>query len=98
MEEFLGRMRRVEVPIEDRILRRPFSDRRGRYRTSWIDIVTEGPIDDTPRALRECLSRSEEHTSQLQSQMCISYAVSCLKKKNTTHSQNHEKRSLLLTT
>src|SRR3546814_98759 len=27
--------------------------------------------------------RSEEHTSELQSLMCISYAVFCLKKKNT---------------
>src|SRR3546814_1438566 len=30
--------------------------------------------------------RSEEHTSELQSLMCISYAVFCLKKKNKTHS------------
>src|SRR3546814_496044 len=28
-------------------------------------------------------NRSEEHTSELQSLMCISYAVFCLKKKNT---------------
>src|SRR3546814_2611000 len=31
--------------------------------------------------------RSEEHTSELQSLMRISYAVFCLKKKNTTQSQ-----------
>src|SRR3546814_3582675 len=31
--------------------------------------------------------RSEEHTSELQSLMRISYAVFCLKKKNTRHSQ-----------
>src|SRR3546814_6970210 len=31
------------------------------------------------------VSRSEEHTSELQSLMRISYAVFCLKKKNTTH-------------
>src|SRR3546814_9681999 len=30
-------------------------------------------------------NRSEEHTSELQSLMRISYAVFCLKKKNTTH-------------
>src|SRR3546814_10190391 len=30
-------------------------------------------------------TRSEEHTSELQSLMRISYAVFCLKKKNTTH-------------
>src|SRR3546814_10267711 len=34
---------------------------------------------------RECLGRSEEHTSELQSLMRISYAVFCLKKKNTTY-------------
>src|SRR3546814_1305980 len=31
------------------------------------------------------LPRSEEHTSELQSLMRISYAVFCLKKKTTTH-------------
>src|SRR3546814_9391244 len=32
--------------------------------------------------------RSEEHTSELQSLMRISYAVFCLKKKNNTHKTN----------
>src|SRR3546814_9581098 len=32
--------------------------------------------------------RSEEHTSELQSLMRISYAVFCLKKKNTSHTPN----------
>src|SRR3546814_2410813 len=32
-----------------------------------------------------CRKRSEEHTSELQSLMCISYAVFCLKKKKTQH-------------
>src|SRR3546814_9824522 len=31
------------------------------------------------------VARSEEHTSELQSLMRISYAVFCLKKKNTVH-------------
>src|SRR3546814_4496974 len=37
--------------------------------------------------------RSEEHTSELQSLMRISYAVFCLKKKNKTNTMNliHEK-------
>src|SRR3546814_5398472 len=49
-------------------------------------------IDDTARpfrtrqqrarADREFVDRSEEHTSELQSLMRISYAVFCLKKKN----------------
>src|SRR3546814_7577039 len=35
--------------------------------------------------------RSEEHTSELQSLMRISYAVFCLKKKNTQYEQNIHK-------
>src|SRR3546814_9301274 len=34
-------------------------------------------------------SRSEEHTSELQSLMRISYAVFCLKKKNTSTKPHH---------
>src|SRR3546814_1763314 len=41
------------------------------------------PVPDTPQRS----SRSEEHTSELQSLMRISYAVFCLKKKN--HNQQH---------
>src|SRR3546814_5896906 len=41
------------------------------------------PVDDLGAALRldKGLGRSEEHTSELQSLMRISYAVFCLKKK-----------------
>src|SRR3546814_9015224 len=41
-------------------------------------------------------TRSEEHTSELQSLMRISYAVFCLKKKKKTRQQN--KRQYLTTT
>src|SRR3546814_6791368 len=37
---------------------------------------------------RPCAARSEEHTSELQSLMRISYAVFCLKKKNNNTTQN----------
>src|SRR3546814_6700749 len=41
---------------------------------------------------RRRLARSEEHTSELQSLMRITYAVLCLKKKiNTTISASHRK-------
>src|SRR3546814_8486755 len=36
--------------------------------------------------------RSEEHTSELQSLMRISYAVFCLKKKKTSHTNNDDTR------
>src|SRR3546814_5775529 len=40
------------------------------------------PTAEYVRMLREALPRPEEHTSELQSLMRISYAVFCLKKKN----------------
>src|SRR3546814_8853510 len=42
-----------------------------------------GPIEGEAD-LRNAYARSEEHTSELQSLMRISYAVFCLKKKNNT--------------
>src|SRR3546814_7087751 len=38
----------------------------------------------SPKLLETLLNRSEEHTSELQSLMRISYAVFCLKKKKCT--------------
>src|SRR3546814_9084576 len=51
---------------------------------------------DWPRAVHSLKCRSEEHPSELQSLMRISYAVFCLKKKKNKHdmhknSKNHEK-------
>src|SRR3546814_7265366 len=45
---------------------------------------------EAPSFFRRCLKkeRSEEHTSELQSLMRISYAVFCLKKKKSTKSQH----------
>src|SRR3546814_3720494 len=37
-------------------------------------------------------TRSEEHTSELQSLMRISYAVFCLKNKNHPHSYQHKRQ------
>src|SRR3546814_6794272 len=47
--------------------------------------IHEGNPDDGLIAIKylEALQRSEEHTSELQSLMRISYAVFCLKKKKT---------------
>src|SRR3546814_2072977 len=38
--------------------------------------------------------RSEEHTSELQSLMRISYAVFCLKQKNNTHTANTHQKNI----
>src|SRR3546814_4218908 len=43
-------------------------------------------VQATAAVLGEALNRSEEHTSELQSLMRISYAVFCLKKKTLTSS------------
>src|SRR3546814_3647201 len=40
--------------------------------------------------------RSEEHTSELQSLMRISYAVFCLKKKNNNKHNKHENKQITL--
>src|SRR3546814_5534683 len=50
-------------------------------------VRTIAPIDTVPRSIT--LARSEEHTSELQSLMRISYAVFCLKKKKKTNTQTN---------
>src|SRR3546814_2895849 len=50
---------------------------------------TGGPISPASAVQgRKAHTRSEEHTSELQSLMRISYAVFCLKKKNRKHTRN----------
>src|SRR3546814_6618570 len=46
-------------------------------------LVLVGGERGVGRRWRQCRLRSEEHTSELQSLMRISYAVFCLKKKKT---------------
>src|SRR3546814_2944659 len=60
---------------------------------------------DTPQSysiqagsLGDALNRSEEHTSELQSLMRISYAVFCLKKKKTNKTINKSHHYILTTT
>src|SRR3546814_4222232 len=47
---------------------------------------------DRLEVLRHAAGRSEEHTSELQSLMRISYAVFCLKKKNTNIQNTYKQR------
>src|SRR3546814_3112142 len=73
---------------------------RGR-RAELARLEGQGPGDrwrarqglDQAQCAQEARARSEEHTSELQSLMRISYAVFCLKKKKTqttTRTQTHE--------
>src|SRR3546814_5331352 len=52
----------------------------------------EGKVGAAPEAEALCISevRSEEHTSELQSLMRISYAVFCLKQKTTKKKRRHK--------
>src|SRR3546814_8884500 len=62
----------------------------GRKRQGGGEITQHSPGLPLGRALKTQLAllRSEEHTSELQSLMRISYAVFCLKKKKTLPTQN----------
>src|SRR3546814_4673901 len=55
-----------------------------------VDSHKELPVVDTAAAELEAtdFKRSEEHTSELQSLMRISYAVFCLKKKKITNTNS----------
>src|SRR3546814_4153898 len=55
---------------------------RSASRDAVFDLVTTQLVDHSPPPLVRAFRRSEEHTSELQSLMRISYAVFCLKKKN----------------
>src|SRR3546814_3334660 len=50
---------------------------------------TRGCSRNSTEGLQMTPGRSEEHTSELQSLMRISYAVFCLKQKNTNTRQHH---------
>src|SRR3546814_8721591 len=57
------------------------------FGTAMLERYAVVPGFFNPRVLLPL--RSEEHTSELQSLMRISYAVFCLQKKHTTHYYNN---------
>src|SRR3546814_7757981 len=57
------------------------ADRQASLR-EWGEVILNDPAE-----VSLGMRRSEEHTSELQSLMRTSYAVFCLKKKNTRHIQ-----------
>src|SRR3546814_3382541 len=64
--------------------------------SSEIAVLDRQFIACTPRArpVAGWPQRSEEHTSELQSLMRISYAVFCLKKKKKNNTNYHTERKL----
>src|SRR3546814_6696799 len=63
---------------------RPPAGERGRVLSARNAVAGRLDADDAHALVVEEGMRSEEHTSELQSLMRISYAVFCLKKKNKT--------------
>src|SRR3546814_6646978 len=62
----------------------------GRVRNMGMDVSS---AEELPGAYETALARrSEEHTSELQSLMRISYAVFCLKKKNKNKQQTRRQQ------
>src|SRR3546814_1577447 len=62
------------------------ADREGMILWAELGLVNQTApkgVKDTPPEMLANAERSEEHTSELQSLMRISYAVFCLKKKKT---------------
>src|SRR3546814_2685802 len=57
---------------------------KGKWQTGERVVLEHVPDQVTIKAMGEGFTRSEEHTSELQSLMRISYAVFCLKT-NSTH-------------
>src|SRR3546814_6184922 len=55
-------------------------------------LLLQGRSDEAEQLVNANFVRSEEHTSELQSLMRISYAVFCLKKK-TIHIKRHTNRN-----
>src|SRR3546814_1387630 len=74
------------VAILDFLRRHRFSPGANKIDRSPVAVRYNTFTDCTKRASSalESSSRSDEHTSELQSLMRISYAVFCLKKKNTS--------------
>src|SRR3546814_7140906 len=56
------------------------------FTSCWVIVEPPSDISKFCKFLKNALTipRSEEHTSELQSLMRITYAVLCLKKKNNT--------------
>src|SRR3546814_3602088 len=65
----------AEVPQDGKVVANPY--------TKWSEIDSSLPDIEI-----QVFGRSEEHTSELQSLMRISYAVFCLKKKKNKHNKH----------
>src|SRR3546814_4173631 len=82
----------VQVPIDVHLMVEPVDELVPQFAKAGANIITFHP--EASRHVHRTLSlirdhRSEEHTSELQSLMRISYAVFCLKNKNKYNKTTH---------
>src|SRR3546814_2963129 len=77
----------VSICLSRRVSAKPGPEaRKGRNPVFWSPACWHSHL--TPKMITYLVGgRSEEHTSELQSLMRISYAVFCLKKKKTQHTK-----------
>src|SRR3546814_9790130 len=80
----------LEAEVMERIVR-PTVKALAAEGTPYVGVLFAGLMltDEGPKLI-EYNCRSEEHTSELQSLMRISYAVFCLKKKTYTKSRSEQ--------
>src|SRR3546814_9736587 len=86
-----ARRARNALDQADRFIGEEADERRKRLRQSFGDVEAAFGDEIAKRPQRAGFKRrerSEEHTSELQSLMRISYAVFCLKKKNNNNNSN----------
>src|SRR3546814_5882741 len=78
-----GEIKRLSVAV---LLRQPDGKPRGKAEIAQIEQLVKAAVDyDASRSAQ--VTRSEEHTSELQSLMRRSYAAFCLKKKTSEKTQ-----------
>src|SRR3546814_3022116 len=92
---FHGRLAIVEIDIG--LVEIAIGKQRQQFRQPRLDEMDAGRFERLDKARGEP-QRSEEHTSELQSLMRISYAVFCLKKKKITKYLISEEQIALHTT
>src|SRR3546814_2874104 len=82
-----ARVEVVVVELAEGLVDLPHASANARLSCLFITTSRFGRIAVAPTAEKRIThdARSEEHTSELQSLMRISYAVFCLKKKNNTN-------------
>src|SRR3546814_7144869 len=89
---FRSRRARAPAPRPHGVGQEPGQGRSLRGHAHVVAHVELGEQLDALPSAGHAQARSEEHTSELQSLMRISYAVFCLKKKKTKYDTLKEKR------